>query len=207
MKVKKIFVAAIRKIFIGSFILVSYASIALYSRDTCKDRSIFDTKQTRCKVVNILSTPPNAFLSAALQTRLFLKQLKQELLPLQVVFWLINMKKLIRGLLELNRDSHLTISQAREKCWDIYSYQGQVQYDGTPLVELWDLNYQMKLFSYDLDLDEIAKNLDLKRSSKNKLRAVHPLLLQDGSLVTIAESFVENQDQSLNLIAVVILLT
>ena len=127
MKLNKKFVASINKIFIGSFILVSYASITLYSRETCKDRSIFDPKQARCKVVNILSAPPNAFLSAALQTRLFLKQLKQDLLLLQVVFWLINMKKLTRGLLELNLDLHLTISQAREKMLGIYSYQDQVQ--------------------------------------------------------------------------------
>lgn len=194
MKLNKKFVASINKIFIGSFILVSYASITLYSRETCKDRSIFDPKQARCKVVNILSAPPNAFLSAALQTRLFLKQLKTGFASASSGLLAHKYEEVNKRFIGIKPGFTFNYKPGTRKNAGYLLLSRPSPVDGTPLIDLWDLNYQKKLFSYDLDLDEIAKNLDLKRSSKNKLRAVHPLLLNDGSLVTIAEGFVENQD-------------
>ena len=139
MKLKKKFVSLINKIFIGSFILVSYASITLYSRETCKDRSIFDPKQTRCKVVNILSTPPNSFLSAALQTRLFLKQLKTGVGSASSGLLAHKYEEVNKRFIGIKPGFTFNYKPGTRKNAGYLLLSRPSPIDGFPLIELWDL--------------------------------------------------------------------
>ena len=49
-----------------------------------------------------------------------------------------------------------------------------------PSIELWDLNKQILIQKYNLDKNEIT---GVSKSDLNKLRIIHPLLLNDGSLI------------------------
>ena len=56
-------------------------------------------------------------------------------------------------------------------------------FNGKPSIELWDLNNQLKIHEYDLDINKIIQTIGLNNASKRKLRFVHPLILNDGSLL------------------------
>ncbi len=55
--------------------------------------------------------------------------------------------------------------------------------DGKPLIQLWDLNNQKKIFSWKLNLKNIAKGIGYKGVNTKSLSAIHPLILDDGSLI------------------------
>lgn len=55
--------------------------------------------------------------------------------------------------------------------------------NGKPSVELWDLNAQKKIHEYKFDIDQILNKAGIPNTSKRKLRFVHPLILNDGSLL------------------------
>ena len=54
--------------------------------------------------------------------------------------------------------------------------------NGLPNIELWDLNYQRLIHKYDFNPLEILKKTGNSRNKKT-IRFIHPLLLEDGSLV------------------------
>ena len=59
---------------------------------------------------------------------------------------------------------------------------GDPEKDGEPLIELWDLNNQERIFKWDLNVSRILKEAKIK-SKTNSIRFLHPLLLKDGNIV------------------------
>ena len=53
-----------------------------------------------------------------------------------------------------------------------------------PAIELWNLNSQEKVHSWNINYDELT--MDMSEPDKQKLRLKHPVLLNDGSIITIA---------------------
>lgn len=61
-------------------------------------------------------------------------------------------------------------------------------YDGAPSIELWDLNSQKPLNKFNINESEILEKLKLASiSDQRNLRLFHPLLLSDGSIITLSE--------------------
>ena len=57
--------------------------------------------------------------------------------------------------------------------------------DGEPSIELWDLNKQKLVHKWNFDLKEILFDADFKVKKYNSVVFASPLLLDDGSIVTI----------------------
>ena len=58
---------------------------------------------------------------------------------------------------------------------------GDPNNDGSPLIELWDLNNQKKIHKWNLNTSEILKKINISKKD-NAVRFLHPLLLNDGSI-------------------------
>ena len=53
-----------------------------------------------------------------------------------------------------------------------------------PKIELWDLNAQELIHSWDIDIDKLKDEVKLPTSVLGALRLLHPLILEDGSIIT-----------------------
>lgn len=62
----------------------------------------------------------------------------------------------------------------------------------TPKVELWDLKQQKLLHIWPINSKELTKKLKLKNQDIKVLRFLHPLLLNDGSIITHIQPENEN---------------
>ena len=54
------------------------------------------------------------------------------------------------------------------------------QNKGYPLIEIWDMNAQKKVHTYKFNYKELLKNI---KGNKGRYRLIHPLLLNDGSII------------------------
>ena len=56
--------------------------------------------------------------------------------------------------------------------------------NGDPLINIWDLNYQKKIFEYKIVKSKLVKDFGLSKRGRQTLRLKHPIILSDGSLIT-----------------------
>jgi len=61
-----------------------------------------------------------------------------------------------------------------------------------PRIELWDLSNRSLIHNWDIQVNDILKKIKLKKEDTDVLRFMHPLLLDDGSLITHPQPENEN---------------
>lgn len=169
--------------------ILIFGSLNLLSReDSCKRKidNLSETYKLLCKFSFLVSKPSEYFIEGARQSKSFLKFKKLSGLIVQ------DTEKTIKRFNNLNLKNGFTFyypKNSRPDAGYLILSAANSKSNGFPLVELWDLNAQKKIHTYDFNYKEIFKKYNI---DKKKFRLIHPLILNDGSLIVNTLTGIKN---------------
>ena len=186
MKLKEKF----RLSFILFFLFISYGA-ASFKADECKN---VKWQSKSCKAANIISYPSLLFFEGFNQTFEFIKTSFNNGQP--VISGRIVREPQITKERFIESEPFFTFNYkkgTRENAgYLLLAFTDPRKNDKSSSIELWDLNQQEKIHAFEIDFNQIElKGKDLQRGLR------HPLLLEDGSLITYTDTIIKNNEKPL----------
>ena len=165
----------LRKIFIVLFLIIGYAGISVFYLTRCNDNN--DT----CRKFKNVLYPAQVFDKAIWEVvkLIRIKQISGELLTTGLTSKEDTRKRF------KNLDSGFNFYYSpgeRPNAGYLLLSRGLPNKNGLPAIEIWDLNKQKLVNSYNIDLSKIREEVNEYLGSQT--RFIHPVLLEDGSIIT-----------------------
>tara|TARA_B100000989_G_C19526108_1_gene466940 strand:+ start:381 stop:1838 length:1458 start_codon:yes stop_codon:yes gene_type:complete len=167
----------IRLFILITFSITFYGCAVLLSDSYCKKDKNEESKI--CVPINIISSPSNLFLEGLKHTiRLFQNKSLSGLIAKEPAETVDRFNKF-----DLKPGFNFYYPKgSRENAGFLILSVSDPNRNGFPLIEIWDMNLQEKIHSYDINVSNISDSLEIPLDL-NILRFDHPLLLRDGSVV------------------------
>lgn len=165
----------IRLSFIILFTFTLYGIGTLLAVDDCKKKKW--EQNIICKSISLFTYPSLYMLDGIKQTkRLMTEKSTSGLIVKNKDETLERFKKLKNGF------SFNYLPGSRKNAGFLLLAFADPKRNGYPVIELWDMNLQKKIHSYDIDVADISEKLEWEiKPQRNRFR--HPLLLTDGSIL------------------------
>ncbi len=171
-----------RKVFIGVFSISLISSVSLLTEhEHCKNNSD-STIYKACGIASILSSPGKSLLEGYIST--------YRLMSNYIRFSSFGTHGLYSVEPNITKDRFKDLSkeftfnykpEERTKAGYLILSRADPIKEGKPSVELWDMNMQRRIHTYRFDYGSINKLSEIKSDINS--RYLHPLLLEDGSLI------------------------
>ncbi len=189
------FIKKFNIVYVSLITLIFYGSLSITSKST--NCSLPKNKKI-CSIASTITKPSHILLNGLIETKRFLKREPSNNL---VAY---DPQNTIRRFENADLKSGFNFYYdpgVRENAGFLLLAAADPENNGYPFIELWDMNQQKKIHRYPIDMYRIYKNLDIKIVNPKRVQFKHPLLLDDGSLLTRAEGKIIRIDKCGNLIA------
>ncbi len=157
---------------------ISYSLAGIVAIEKCQESFYSKNKIRFCPAIKI-STYPITFLykSYPLIKRVY----KNQTISSMIVG---NNKKVHERFKDLKTGFTFNYKKGtRENAGYIILSRANPNKNGEPAIELWDLNNQKKIFEWNINVQRILDEIDIKTYKSNSIYFYNPLLLKDGSIV------------------------
>ena len=164
------------------FLILGYQAIAIYEYKVCQ-RFYLNKPSKICRIINDykLTAPAKYILENANILELFLKNKNTSGL------FVIQKQEVAERFDSLKSGFTFYYPRlSRPNAGYLILSGGDPSKNGEPLLELWDLNKQEKLFKWNINGNDILKKINSKNKA-NSTRFLHPLLLKNGNLIFTLE--------------------
>ena len=165
----------LRKFFIVVFLIIGYAGTSVFYLTRC------NPKLESCRRLKNIMYPAQVFDKALWEvTKLIrIKMISGEFLTTGLISNK-NTRERFKNL-DSGFNFYYTPGERPDAGFLLLS-RGNPESNGLPSIELWDLNKQKLINSYNIDLPNIRKKVNEELGAQTQFR--HPILLEDGSIIT-----------------------
>lgn len=173
MNEKKSFFNNLRISFIVIMTFVFYGSAVLIAKE---EKCLQDIDNKICKVASLLSKPSQLMFNSFRETKRFLKNQNTS----GLIVW--DLKETEQRFANLKNGFNFFYEPFnRKNAGYLLLSLSDPKNNGYPLIELWDLNKQEKLNTFNIDLNNIFNKAKITPDKQQRL--INPLLLKDGSII------------------------